>query len=110
MAGRVAWGYPAKDAATGEVTLSAAHARCIDGATSTEQITYMQQLLPFILNLTVIAWLRTAVVARRRSGHIHRWCVEFCFGVLIAVGSDFRRLGFCPCRKARPTRRSRFRA
>jgi hypothetical protein len=45
----------------------------------------MQRLLPFVLNLAIIAWLRTAVVARRRSSRIYRWCVELGFGVLIAL-------------------------
>ena len=45
----------------------------------------MQQLLPFTLNLVIVAWLRTAVVLRRRSNSIHRWCVELGFGVLIVL-------------------------
>jgi hypothetical protein len=45
----------------------------------------MQQLLPLALNLVIIAWLRTAVVARRRSNPIHCWCVELGFGVLIVL-------------------------
>jgi hypothetical protein len=45
----------------------------------------MPQLLPFVLNLALIAWLRTAVVARRRASRIHYWCIELGFGVLIAL-------------------------
>jgi hypothetical protein len=45
----------------------------------------MQQLLPFALNLVVIAWLRTAVTARRRSNRIYYWYVELGFGVLIGL-------------------------
>jgi hypothetical protein len=45
----------------------------------------MHQLLPFAVNLTIIAWLRTAVVARRRSNRIYCWGVELGFGVLIAL-------------------------
>ncbi len=45
----------------------------------------MQKMFPFVLNLVIIAWLRTAVAARQRSSRIHCWCVELCFGVLIAL-------------------------
>ena len=45
----------------------------------------MQQPLPFVFNLAIITWLRTVVVARRRSSRIHCWYVELGFGVLIAL-------------------------
>ena len=45
----------------------------------------MPQLIPFVLNLAIITWLRTVVVARRRSSLIHRWCIELGFGALIAL-------------------------
>jgi hypothetical protein len=45
----------------------------------------MGQLLLFAFNLAIIAWLRTAVVARPRTDRFRRWCVELCFGVLIAL-------------------------
>jgi hypothetical protein len=46
----------------------------------------MQQLLPFALNLVIVAWLRTAVVTRRRrADRVYRWCIEVGFGVVIAL-------------------------
>jgi hypothetical protein len=42
-------------------------------------------LLVFALNLIIIAWLRTAVVIRRRSNRLYYWYVELGFGVLIAL-------------------------
>jgi hypothetical protein len=46
---------------------------------------HMRQLLPFALNMVIVAWLRTAVVTRRRSNSIYCWCVELGFGVLIVL-------------------------
>ena len=45
----------------------------------------MHQLLLFLLNLSLVAWLRTALVTRPGSSRLDRWYAELGFGFLIAL-------------------------
>jgi hypothetical protein len=57
----------------------------MDASPTTSKVAYMQQLFLFIVQLGLIAWLRTFVVTRPRSDRVARWCVELGFGLLVAL-------------------------
>jgi hypothetical protein len=43
------------------------------------------QVLIFVLQLSLIAWLRTALVIRTRYHSRYRWLIELGFGVLVVL-------------------------
>lgn len=45
----------------------------------------MQQLLPFLLNLIIIAWLRDALVVRKGLPRRHRLYVQLGFDILLVL-------------------------
>lgn len=44
----------------------------------------MSQLVPFVIHLALVTWLRAAAAPRWPSSRMRRWYVEVAYGLLIA--------------------------